>query len=274
MNIKAYTLGAVMAVTSATAFADKHIDQSTRLLNSIQTGDQAAASVINPNKYIQHNLMVADGIAGFGALLKTLPKDSARVHVVRAFRDGNYVFTHTEYNFFGPKIGFDIFRFENGKIVEHWDNLQETAVKPSPGGHSMIDGPTKAVDLEKTEANKKLVHDFLQKVWVEGDSKALSKYIDGERYVQHNPMIGDGVSGLNKAMKNMAEQGMTVKFDKVHQVLGQGNFVLAVTEGKFGDKPASYYDLFRVQSGKIVEHWDTIETIPPQSEWKNANGKF
>ena len=35
-------------------------------------------------------------------------------------------FLHTDYNFFGPKIGFDIFRFEDGKIVEHWDNLQET----------------------------------------------------------------------------------------------------------------------------------------------------
>jgi len=36
-----------------------------------------------------------------------------------------YVFAHTEYNFFGPKIGFDVFRFEDGLIVEHWDTIQE-----------------------------------------------------------------------------------------------------------------------------------------------------
>jgi predicted SnoaL-like aldol condensation-catalyzing enzyme len=43
---------------------------------------------------------------------------------------------------------------------------------------------------------------------------------------------------------------------------------------QFGGKPTSFYDLFRVASGKIAEHWDTIETIPPKSEWKNSNGKF
>jgi predicted SnoaL-like aldol condensation-catalyzing enzyme len=72
-----------------------------------------------PNQYIQHNLAVADGLAGFGAVLQALPKGSAKANTVRAFQDGNFVFTHTEYNFFGPKIGFDIFRFEEGKIVEH-----------------------------------------------------------------------------------------------------------------------------------------------------------
>lgn len=75
-----------------------------------------------------------DGLAGFGAALATLPKGSARVHTVRAFQDGNFVFTHTDYNFFGPKIGFDIFRFEDGKIVEHWDVI-ETLIPQSEWQH-------------------------------------------------------------------------------------------------------------------------------------------
>ena len=105
------------------------------LLKSIETGDTVPVSYINPNKYIQHNLGAADGLAGFGALLQTLPKGSAKVNTVRAFQDGNFVFTHTEYDFFGPKIGFDIFRFEDGKIVEHWDILQaipENSINPHP----------------------------------------------------------------------------------------------------------------------------------------------
>ena len=75
---------------------------------------------------------------------------------MRAFADGDFVFTHTNYNFFGPKIGFDIFRFEYGLIVEHWDNLQETS-PANPSGHTMIDGSTESTDLEKTTANKTLV---------------------------------------------------------------------------------------------------------------------
>ena len=55
---------------------------------------------------------------------------------------------------------------------------------------------------------------------------------------------------------------------------GEGDFALVVSEGEFGGKPVAFYDLFRVQAGKIAEHWDVIEPIPPRSEWKNGNGKF
>ena len=72
----------------------------------------------------------------------------------------------------------------------------------------------------------------------------------------------------------MAAQGITMKYDRVHKVLGEGNFVLVVSEGAFGGKQTSFYDLFRVENGKIAEHWDTIETIPPHEQWKNGNGKF
>jgi len=57
-------------------------------------------------------------------------------------------------------------------------------------------------------------------------------------------------------------------------VLGEGNFVLVVSEGSLADNHSSFYDLFRVADGKIAEHWDTIETIPPREVWKNDNGKF
>jgi predicted SnoaL-like aldol condensation-catalyzing enzyme len=53
-----------------------------------------------------------------------LPRKLARVKIVRAFRDGDFVFTHSEYNFFGPKAGFDVFHFEDGKVVEHWDTIE------------------------------------------------------------------------------------------------------------------------------------------------------
>lgn len=246
----------------------------TALLKSIETGETAPVGYINPNKYIQHNLAVGDGLAGFGAVLKALPQGSAKVNTVRAFRDGDYVFSHTEYNFFGSKVGFDIFRFENGKIVEHWDNLQETPSKLNPSGHSMIDGPTGATDLDKTAANKKLVQSFVEDILVNGRMEKLAGYFDGDNYIQHNPQIGDKLSGLGVALQTMAKQGITMKYDRIHKVLGEGNFVLVASEGTFASKPTSFFDLFRVENGKIAEHWDTIETIPPQAQWKNSNGKF
>lgn len=243
------------------------------LLKSIETGASEPVAYINPNKYIQHNLAVGDGLAGFGAVLQALPKGSAKANTYRSFQDGDFVFAHTEYDFFGPKIGFDIFRFEDGKIVEHWDNLQETA-KPNPSGHTMIDGTAEIKDLDKTEANKTLVQNFVNDILVNGKIEKLQGYYDGDNYIQHNPLIGDGLSGLGKALGEWAKQGITMKYDTVHKVLGEGNFVLVVSEGHLAGKHSSFYDLFRVENGKIAEHWDTIEEIPAKESWKNNNGKF
>jgi len=249
-------------------------DQVVALLESIETGEAGPAAVINPTKYTQHNLGIADGLAGFGAALQQLPPNSAKVNTVRAFEDGDLVFAHTDYNFFGPKIGFDIFRFEDGKIVEHWDNLQVTPTAANPSGHTMIDGPTQSTDAAKTETNKALVKSFVDDILVNGRMEKLAGYFNGDSYIQHNPQIADGLSGLGQALEAMAKQGITMKYDKIHRVLGEGNFVLVQSEGSFGGKPTSFYDLFRVENGKIAEHWDTIETIPAKSEWKNNNGKF
>ena len=56
--------------------------------------------------------------------------------------------------------------------------------------------------------------------------------------------------------------------------VGEGNFVLVVSEGSFAGNPTAFYELFRVDSGKLAEHWDTVEAIPPKDQWKNGNGKF
>lgn len=244
------------------------------LLKSIETGAKEPVGYINPNKYIQHNLGVADGIDGFAAFLQQLPPKSAKVNTVRAFQDGDYVFAHTDYNVFGPKIGFDIFRFENDKIVEHWDNLQEKPENTNPSVHTMVDGTTKITDLDKTEENKTLAEKFVNDILVNGKMEIIAGYFDGDNYIQHNPQIADGLSGLGKALELMASQGITMKYEKVHQVLGEGNFVLVVSEGSFAGEHTSFYDLFRVENGKIAEHWDVIETIAPKSDWRNDNGKF
>jgi predicted SnoaL-like aldol condensation-catalyzing enzyme len=247
--------------------------QVAELLKSIETGDPKPLTYINPDKYIQHNLAVADGPAGVRALLQSLPKGSARVNTMRILRDGDFVIAHTDYNFFGPKIGFDIFRFEDGKIVEHWDNLQETASKPSPSGHTMIDGPATPTDPDKTEANKALMRRYMDDL-LAGRRDKFPGYFDGNNYIQHNPWVAGNLTGLLAGLQASAKEGKGVKYDRVHMVLGEGDLVLVVAEGSFGDQPTSFYDFYRIENGKIAEHWDTLEAIPPRAEWKNSNGKF
>ena len=205
--------------------------------------------------------------------MKMLPANTAKANTVRAFQDGDFVVAHTEYDFFGPKIGFDIFRFENGQIVEHWDNLQEIATETA-NGHTMIDGATEIKDLDKTKENKELVEKFVLGFLVNGDMAAVDKYLDSTSYVQHNPGIADNVEGLQQAVKYFMDNKISFKYDKLHMIFGEGNFVLTASEGEIGGVHSSFYDLFRVENGKIVEHWDTIEAIPTKENWRNNNGKF
>ncbi|MBI1226975.1 MAG: hypothetical protein GC192_17215 [Bacteroidetes bacterium] len=248
--------------------------KAVAVIESIGTGAQEPVGYINAQNYTQHNLAVGDGLAGFGAVMANAPAGGFKSEVVRAFQDGEYAFLHVKYDFFGPKAAFDIFRFKDGKIVEHWDNLAEIAA-PNPSGHTQFDGATEITDLDKTESNKTLVKNFVNDVLMGGKSDKITDYISTEKYVQHNPQVADGLNGLGAALKYFADNNLVMQYDKVHKVLGEGNFVLTVSEGQFGiGDHVAYYDLFRVENGKIVEHWDVIQTIPPKSEWKNANGKF
>ena len=228
--------------------------------------------------YIQHNLAYGTGADAFIGSVEYLASADVKTTVnnIRAFEDGDKVFLQTIYNFAGAgeQVAFDIFRFDkSGKIAEHWDNLADLA-DPNPSGHTQTDGTMEVTDLDKTEENRELVKNFLYDVMQGNNLDKTPDYFDGDKYIQHNTGIADGVSGLNDALGALAKQGISMVYDKVHMVLAQGNFVLAVSEGTFGGEPTSYYDLWRVENGKIAEHWDVMETIADQSTWQNENGKF
>ena len=247
--------------------------KAVSLLKSLETGDRKPLVYINPNEYIQHNPNVETGLQGLKELFGRLPPN-VKVNTVRAFQDSSFVFVHSEYNFSGPKVGFDIFRFVDGMIVEHWENLQEELEKPNASGHTMIDGPTEATDVEKTDANKQLVRSFVEDIFVNIDLDKFGNYFDGDNYIQHNPHRTDGASALGDKLREAALRGTPLKFDKIHRVLGEGNFVLSISEGQFAGKHAAFYDLWRVENGKIAEHWDVVEEVPAKSDPKNINGKF
>jgi predicted SnoaL-like aldol condensation-catalyzing enzyme len=247
------------------------------VLGSLQSGDATPIlTYINANNYTEHILDVPSGREYVNELINALPelkKNGTSVDIKRIIEDGDYVAIHSDLKFFGDKVGFTLFRFENGKIVEHWDNTQQRPTS-TISGRSMTDGPTEIKDLDKTQANRRFVQDYVQDVLRDGKVDKITYYISTETYNQHNPGVGDGLDGLSKALESMAKQGMPMEYHTLHKVIGEGNFVLTLSEGQFAGKHVAFYDLFRVESGKIVEHWDVIQDIPPKEGCKNQNGKF
>ena len=245
-----------------------------RLLKGIETGDPASVAIVNEEKYIQHNPQTHEGSEGLAELFKRLSKTSPRVNIVRVFEDGEFVFAHTEYDFATRNIGFEIFRFENDQAVEHWDNIQKRK-GPNISGHSMVDGETKVMDYEMTESNRMLIQSFIEDILIQGHFEKLNDYINQEHYAEHNPRFGDDPAELTGALSRSPNDGsISIKYDKCHRLLSEGNFVLSVCEGYANQIPSSFFDLYRLKDGEIAEHWDTTEAIPSRNEWKNNNGKF
>jgi predicted SnoaL-like aldol condensation-catalyzing enzyme len=179
----------------------KKKDQIRKLLKGIETGDPESVTVVNEDKYIQHNPLTPEGSEGLAELFKRLSQTSPSVNIVRVFEDGDYVFAHTDYNFNVLEIGFEVFRFEDGLAVEHWDNLQHKHSSPNPSGHTMIDGPTEITDFDKTEVNRELVRSFVDEVLINGQYDRLEHYIDADGFTEHNPHMSDGLPALNSALR-------------------------------------------------------------------------
>ncbi len=255
-----------------------NIEKAKALINTFVTGDADYAASLLAEDYIQHNLAYGTGRDAFTGSVNYLASAPVKttVNTIRAYEDGDKVFMHTIYNFAGAgeQVAFDIFRFDNeGLIAEHWDNLAKLEA-PNPSGHTQTDNVASVKDLEKTEANRQLVKNFLYDVMQGNNPSKTPEYFDGDTYIQHNISIADGLSGLGAALDALAKQNIRMVYTTVHQVLAQGNYVLAVSEGTFGETPTSYYDLWRVEDGKMAEHWDVMETIAPPETRQNANGKF
>ena len=253
-------------------------EKALSLIETFASGDTEMAKELLAEDYIQHNLAYGTGRDAFVGSVEYLASAETKTTVenIRAFEDGDKVFLQTIYNFAGAgeQVAFDIFRFDaDGKIAEHWDNLAALA-EANPSGHTQTDGTMEVTDPDKTEENRELVKNFLYDVMQGNNLDKTPEYFDGDTYIQHNTAIADGVSGLNEALAALADAGIEMIYDDVHMVLAEGNYVLAVSEGTYGGEATSYYDLWRVEDGKIAEHWDIMETIADESTWQNDNGKL
>ncbi|MFD1771431.1 nuclear transport factor 2 family protein [Sphingobacterium suaedae] len=249
-------------------------DKAEAIQNSIETETLAEVGLINPNSYKQHNPHVATGLQAILNLHEQMPMDKVYTNVVRKFQDGDFGFVHVDYFLFEPTVAFDIHRFENGVSVEHWDNLQVTPKKLNKSGRTMTDGKTKAKDHHKTELNKTLVKSYVKDILMDRKIELAPNYFRADELIQHNPHMGDGVQEFLEVLEQWEHEGKPQVYNKIHKILGEGNFVLVLSEGFFKGDHVAFYDLYRVENDKIVEHWDVVERIPEPENRKNDNGKF
>jgi predicted SnoaL-like aldol condensation-catalyzing enzyme len=248
-------------------------EKAAAINKAVQGTDFKAIEQLVTEGYIQHTPVVPDGRKGLLGLLskieyKEIP--APQIKNVRSFEDGEYVVLHHDVNWPNRKAMFEIFRFQDGLAAEHWSGIMDHPEK-TVNGHSMVDGETMVKDRSRTKENKEFARAFVETILIQGKFDRILEYYHPE-IIQHNPFIDNTVPGLVKGIEELQKKGIGIQIEKIHRVLGEGNFVLVLSEGKFAGKPTAFFDLFRVEKDKIVEHWDVLQEIP--GKMLHTNGMF
>lgn len=253
---------------------------ATALNEVFAKGNVEALDTYFTETYIQHNPMMPSGTAPLKMMLSQ-PKDPNAPkpqpnEIHRVIGEGDLVATHTTYYNFGPAplVAFDVFRIEDGKIAEHWDNLAPLADQPNPSGRTQVDGAVEITDLDKTEANKAVVVELIEKAFINGEKIDITQYISPVTYLQHSTNVADGLEGLGQMLAYVEENNIDFYYTEIGLVVAEGNFVLVGSEGVFGEQATAFYDLFRLKDGLIVEHWDVIAAMPGDDVPEGYPGKF
>jgi predicted SnoaL-like aldol condensation-catalyzing enzyme len=117
------------------------------------------------------------------------------------------------------------------------------------------------------------VRAFKETITVQLKFDQISRFIQDGNYTQHASKVGDGVGRVKSRVADVAKPTGTPVLNP-RRYVADGNFVLALVEANAEGGPTANYDLFRVENGKIVEHWDVLSRIPPREQWRNSNGPY
>ncbi|WP_371380268.1 ester cyclase [Sporomusa aerivorans] len=129
-----------------------------------------------------------------------------------------------------------------------------------------------AASKDTAQANKQLVESFWNELFNKHNVSVLDNAV-GSTYIQHNPTFPDGKEAFKIAvagfLKEFPESGAEIK-----HIVAEKNYVSIHNHIKLNpqDRGQAAVDIFRVENGKIVEHWDVIQDIPEKSE--NGNAMF
>jgi predicted SnoaL-like aldol condensation-catalyzing enzyme len=132
-------------------------------------------------------------------------------------------------------------------------------------------GPASAADSKQVAENKRIVTAFYDAAINQKNYDAAVKYL-GSQYKQHNPTAANGKEGL-KSFIDFLKARFPNQRGEIRKVIAEGDFVVLHVHSTRGDGPGrAIVDIFRLENGKVVEHWDVIQDIPEKAA--NTNGMF
>lgn len=149
-------------------------EKAIAFLKSSEIGDKEFVKKWISENYTPHYPSIKTGREALLEFYDQLKDMDIKLEIKRIIEDGNYVALHSGYT--GPMVVIDIFRFDDGKIVDHWANTQNS-VEETVSGHTMLDGSTQIKNLDKTAENNALLKELVEDVFIGGDYDRMSSFL-------------------------------------------------------------------------------------------------
>lgn len=204
--------------------------------------------------YLQHNPALRNGLPEL-KIFKTANVAGATTELIRCYADRDLVFFQERVSGLMPfdLCFFDVYRLEDGKIVEHWDAFQESH-GPNPAGRTIFDGPVEIEHPTQTEATRAVVTALVSRVFVMDQFDVLDLYVAPD-LLQYTPGLHDGVAGLHRRFLEAQWFTGAINYIALRRVIAEGEFAVTVSQAEIGSVPYALYDMWRVVDGRVVDHW-------------------
>lgn len=240
------------------------LEHATALyMDGIRDGNPREAVAAHTGaRYTQHSTGVPDGPEGFVAFFEDFLQRNPKRDIVRGWQDGRYVFLQAYQSLNDGQweyVTTDFFDSdEDGRIVEHWDVITEFR-GAGASGRTAIDGPTEVTDLDRTEQNKAVVRALVEDALLRGGPCERIEELVAPEYLQHNADVPDGRDAFAALAR---AQDRPLNYERIVLLVGSGNFVATLCEAEWEGSTYAQVDIFRLEDGRIVEHWDNVEPVP------------
>lgn len=197
-------------------------------------------------------------------------ENGATYTIARTILDDDRVLTHALITAPGQpdQVGVDLWKVRGGRVIERWSS-RAPQVDETASGRSQLDGAARADTGADTQVSKRIVSDWTRTVLLGGDFSAVPRFISDRTYEQHNPEVADGIDGFTAATAKLHAAGLSFDYRSIDVMIAEGDFVFTRGLGNLG--PAVVFnDIWRIEGGKIVEHWDVVSPLSHDSEKVDA----
>lgn len=232
---------------------DKNREMVARAANELfVVKDLGAVDRYFAEPYVQHNPVLPNGLDAFREFARQaiVGNPAFKAELLCVLADGTFVASYHRYSGLGPVplVAVDLFRVQDGKIVEHWDCIQGEA----PGSDGLC---TELAQLNgarlsgTTEHHLSVVKSFIEATWMAPTTESTRRW-------------GPPPAGAERLQCSPGSKTKPLRYARIHRALAEGNLVLTQSEAETCDQVYACYDLFLVEGNTISRYWSIAQDVP------------